>query len=346
MAGRHNKNGLDYFPLDVHFFEQDTVKIIQAEFGIKGEVILIRLLSKIYENGYYYQWGVDECLLLSGAIGVSNELVEQVVRGLVKRSFFDKRVFDSFGVLTAYNIQEHFFNAVFRRKCVFVWAEYLLLNVSSFKNVNINSINDNINGKNADTNTPCYFTLSNTILSDNIKREREEENVNINSINDNINGKNADINKVESINDGINSINVNINRKYDNIFKPPTIEDVLAEVTIELNKRNCFDEQFAKDISDMFYYYWNDDQKWIQPSNGMLLSSWRSRAKKEAIDKLRKFEQQNTNGSIGSSRQNGSSETTNGMSSGNPLDPARQSGKPLFRPLSTTDLPDFSDVRQ
>ena len=110
---RPRKQGIDYFPFDVDFFDDDKVALIDAEFGTKGVLVAIRLLCKIYKNGYYYQWGDDECLLLSKQMGAGfvPKLVGEIVTGLVRRSFFDKGVWDSFRVLTSAGIQRRFIEA-------------------------------------------------------------------------------------------------------------------------------------------------------------------------------------------------------------------------------------------
>ncbi len=110
---RPRKQGIDYFPFDVDFFDDDKVALIDAEFGTKGVLVAIRLLCKIYKNGYYYQWGDDECLLLSKQMGTGfvPKLVGEIVTGLVRRSFFDKGVWDSFRVLTSVGIQRRFIEA-------------------------------------------------------------------------------------------------------------------------------------------------------------------------------------------------------------------------------------------
>lgn len=115
---RPRKIGLDYFPLDVDFFEDDKVQLIEAEFGTKGICVAIRLLCKVYKNGYFYQWGGDECLLLSKQIGdgIVPNLVEEIVKGLVRRSFFDKGVFDSFRILTSRGIQRRYLEAAGRTR--------------------------------------------------------------------------------------------------------------------------------------------------------------------------------------------------------------------------------------
>ncbi len=112
---RPRKQGIDYFPFDVDFFEDDKVALIEAEFGVKGVVVAIRLLCKIYKtNGYYYQWGEDECLLLSKQLGAGfvPNLVKEILAGLIRRSFFDKGVFDSFGILTSVGIQRRYLEAI------------------------------------------------------------------------------------------------------------------------------------------------------------------------------------------------------------------------------------------
>jgi hypothetical protein len=102
----------------VDFFEDDKIQLIEAEFGTKGVCVAIRLLCKVYKNGYFYQWGGDECLLLSKQIGdgIVPNLVEEIVKGLVRRSFFDKGVFDSFRILTSRGIQRRYIEATGRTR--------------------------------------------------------------------------------------------------------------------------------------------------------------------------------------------------------------------------------------
>jgi len=152
---RTNKKGLDYFPMNVDFFEDDKIQLIESEFGCKGSNIALRLLCKIYKVDYFYQWGSDQCLLFVKSMGngVVPNLVNEVVKGLVKRGFFDETVFNSFGVLTSKGIQNRYFDAIARYKKVDVIKEYLLIDVSKMINVNINSINVDINSINVNTCT-------------------------------------------------------------------------------------------------------------------------------------------------------------------------------------------------
>jgi hypothetical protein len=114
------------------------------------------LLCKIYKEGYYYKWGADECLLFAknmGAEGVSKNNIEEVIKGLLRRGFFNEELYKSFNILTSKGIQERYFEAAKRYKRIDVVSEYLLVDVSKADNVNINSINANINPINDDINS-------------------------------------------------------------------------------------------------------------------------------------------------------------------------------------------------
>lgn len=141
---RKTRAGLRYFPIDVDMFEDPKVALISAEFGAKGEAILIRLLCAIYRNGYYLEYNKDESLLIGKRVGLEGALIDEVVNGLVRRSFFDKRVFDLFGVLTSNGIQERFIEGTGRRQKVELYSEYLLCKHDVYienKNVNIVALN-------------------------------------------------------------------------------------------------------------------------------------------------------------------------------------------------------------
>lgn len=114
---RPNKIGLDYFPLDVDIFEDEKMSAISGEFGIKGEITVIKLLCAIYRNGYYILWNdLLKFKLLKNLPGISSELIESIVNRLVLWGFFDKSLFDSVKVLTSRGIQKRYFEAVRRRK--------------------------------------------------------------------------------------------------------------------------------------------------------------------------------------------------------------------------------------
>lgn len=149
--GRLNKVGIDYFPFDVDFFHDEKIEFISARFQTKGESILIRLLCKVYRNGYYTGWNTDESMLLAKRAGnnISPTLVSEVVRESVKRGFFDEAIFNQFGVLTSKGIQKRYVAATSERKTIVLNRDIWLIETpknGTFEiNRPINGINRPIN---------------------------------------------------------------------------------------------------------------------------------------------------------------------------------------------------------
>ena len=131
--GRYEKKGLDWFPFDVGFFDDERIMAISGEFGIKGEITTVKLLCAIYQNGYYALWNdMLKFGLAKSSPGISPELTSSIVYRLVKWGYFDKTLFDSESVLTNEEIQERYFSATQRRKRQSKDYPYLL--VDAFKN--------------------------------------------------------------------------------------------------------------------------------------------------------------------------------------------------------------------
>ena len=145
-------NGIPYFPLDVHL--DDKMELIEAEFGLTGFAVVVKLFQKIYGGqGYYCEWTNDVALLFSRSVGLGCNVVSEIVSAAVKRGIFDKDVFDKCRVLTSKGIQKRYFEAVSRRKNVEVKKPYLLVKVAQkYTNVCILDENADISKENADKN--------------------------------------------------------------------------------------------------------------------------------------------------------------------------------------------------
>lgn len=160
---RPAKEGLDYFPLDVGIFEDEKIEAIAGEFGIKGELAVIKLLCAIYKKGYFILWDdLSQATLLKRLPGVSKEMLNQIVNRLVLWGFFDKELFDSVKVLTSENIQATFFEATKRRKTPKP-TKYIV-------NVNNNSQSETVN---ADINAQSKVKESKVNKSKVNKKETE-----------------------------------------------------------------------------------------------------------------------------------------------------------------------------
>lgn len=151
--GRSFKDGLDYFSMDVHL--DDKFQLIEAEFGLKGFAVVVKLFQKIYGGlGYYCEWNDEVSLLFRSKCGLGGNDVSEIVSAAVRRGLFDERLLKTYGILTSSGIQKRYFEAAERRKCVQAIEEYLLLDISILpSNVCIKSINVDIKSENACRNS-------------------------------------------------------------------------------------------------------------------------------------------------------------------------------------------------
>ena len=138
--GRPHKEGVDYWNIDVDFFQDKKIRLLRSQFGVKGVYTTILLLNEIYRtSGYYKQWDEDDCLLMSDSSGVagdcSPQLIADVVQGLLRRSFFDKGIFERFHVLTSAGIQRRFLLMAKNRDRISMIQEYFLLDTSNREDV-------------------------------------------------------------------------------------------------------------------------------------------------------------------------------------------------------------------
>lgn len=141
--GRQNKVGLDYFELDCHMDEK--VRLIQAEYGLKGFAVFVKLLQEIYGgNGYYCEWTQDRELLFASENGLSNgslQLLRDIVSACVRRNIFSERLFKEYGILTSSGVQKQYLKATVKREVTELEKEYLLISVpENRENVVINTI--------------------------------------------------------------------------------------------------------------------------------------------------------------------------------------------------------------
>lgn len=148
MAGRQNKVGLDYFELDCHMDEK--VRLVQAEYGLKGFAVFVKLLQEIYGGyGYYCEWTQDRELLFAsenGLNGGSQQLLGDIVEACIRRNIFSERLFKEYGILTSSGVQKQYLKATVKREVVELKKEYLLISVPvNRKNVVINSISSGRN---------------------------------------------------------------------------------------------------------------------------------------------------------------------------------------------------------
>lgn len=133
------KVGMDSFLLDCH--TNDNISEIEAEYGVKGFAVVVRLWQKIYsEKGYYCEWIERSPLLFlsnwfGGNSGVTVSLIKDIVSRCLKNGIFDVKMYEEYSILTSARIQKQYFDVVKRREEILVKKEYLLVSVDKMKGI-------------------------------------------------------------------------------------------------------------------------------------------------------------------------------------------------------------------
>lgn len=134
-------SGIPFVPLDVAL--DDKFALIEAEFGLKGFAVIVKLFQKIYGfQGYYCEWTEDVALLFAKDNGLSGNAVSEIVKAAIKRGIFDSGLFEKYQILTSHGIQKRYLKAADRKARIELLEEYLLVKVDpNKKNVAVLSKN-------------------------------------------------------------------------------------------------------------------------------------------------------------------------------------------------------------
>ena len=168
------KSGIDYFPLDVILDEK--FELIEAEFGLTGFGVIVRLLQEIYgKAGYYIEWTTEVALLFARKVGLGGNVVSEIVEASIRRGMFDREKYEKYHVLTSRGIQKRYFEAVSRRKVLEVDENILLVNVALLcPNVDIRAKNVNIFSENANIHKQSKVKES-KVEERRVKESKEEK---------------------------------------------------------------------------------------------------------------------------------------------------------------------------
>ena len=123
------KSGLEYFPLDTSL---DTkFELIEAEFGLTGFSVVVKLFQRIYgQEGYYCEVNDEVILLFSKQVNLGCNVVSEIINAAVRRGIFDSVMYDRYSILTSRGIQTRYFEACRRREKIEVnknssWSSHI-----------------------------------------------------------------------------------------------------------------------------------------------------------------------------------------------------------------------------
>ena len=122
-------DGINYFPMGVNFMEENAMEVIEAKYGIKGPAIVLKLLCKIYKEGYFIRWDEEQCLIFANKAGreVQAGEVQGIIEILFIKGILDRNSYLENGILTSENIQKVWLEATKRRKRELSELPYLIV---------------------------------------------------------------------------------------------------------------------------------------------------------------------------------------------------------------------------
>ena len=122
-------DGINYFTVGVNFMEENAMEVIEAKYGIKGSAIVLKLMCKIYKEGYYIRWDEEQCLIFANKAGreVQAEEVQGIIEILFTKGILDRNSYQENGILTSESIQKVWMEATKRRKRELSELPYLMV---------------------------------------------------------------------------------------------------------------------------------------------------------------------------------------------------------------------------
>ena len=106
VMGRNRKVGLDYFPMDVDFFQDIRIRKLIKYQGGKAVTVYALLLCIIYKQGYYVRWDDELPFIISEQTGFEEAYIQEVFKCCLIVGLFSKELYDSDKVITSKGIQK------------------------------------------------------------------------------------------------------------------------------------------------------------------------------------------------------------------------------------------------
>ena len=148
---RISKPGLDYFPLDVNFFQDRKVRRISNRHHAAGIAALTSLLCLIYkEKGFYVAWNQDTLFDISQEVCCEEEEMQAIIDDCLSVGLFDTYIYKEYGILTSQAIQEQYHKIITdsRRKYKLPLEQFWLIKEGEDGTENNSAeIRNNINSK-------------------------------------------------------------------------------------------------------------------------------------------------------------------------------------------------------
>ena len=148
---RPEKNGLDYFPFDVDFFDDLKVRKLIRRQGGKAALVYIVLLCLIYRNGYYIGSDNDLPFIISEKLGYDEEFIQEALKNLFALDLITKAAHDGREIYTSKGIQYRYTQVqkLSKRRCAILAHLSLIVpeTVVSSEETRVNSEETRVNSE-------------------------------------------------------------------------------------------------------------------------------------------------------------------------------------------------------
>ena len=210
---RISKPGLDYFPLDVNFFQDRKVRRISNRHHAAGIAALTSLLCLIYkEKGFYIAWNQDTLFDISQEVCCEEEEMQAIIDDCLSVGLFDTYIYKEYGILTSQAIQEQYHKIITdsRRKYKLPLEQFWLIKEGEDGTENNSAeIRNNINSKGTEVD----------------EAESHIEGAEVNAIKTGINITATEVTKTKT---GIDTTGTNIHAAGTGINATKTVTDESA----------------------------------------------------------------------------------------------------------------------
>lgn len=135
MASKQLKRkpgGMDYFRLDVNFWDNDKLRLIQKTHGESAISRYLILVAKICEEGYYFKWDEISSASYCERHGYDIDEFNQLLLACIDVKLFDKVAFYKHGSLTTKRIQESYLETFERRTTLALVYNYCILPIKKY----------------------------------------------------------------------------------------------------------------------------------------------------------------------------------------------------------------------
>lgn len=105
---RRGKQGFEYFPFDVDFFNDLKIRKLIRRQGGKAVTVYACLLCNIYKCGYYMRWDDELPFYISELTGFEDAYIRQVINDCFLLGLFDGALYKKSGVITSKGVQERY----------------------------------------------------------------------------------------------------------------------------------------------------------------------------------------------------------------------------------------------